>query len=101
MKTGSKLKPRLELLLRLGSPAVQLRVFRFRFRRQLRKARIAAGFKNIADAAFQLELQYRIKCSRDTLGDWETGASEPKASAITAMSRLYGVPREYFYEEDP
>ncbi len=50
----------------------------------LKSARVNAGFT-------QKEAAKRLNVSNKTLGNWESGASFPKADKIAAMCALYGI----------
>ena len=38
--------------------------------------------------------------STATLSDWKSGRSKPKAEKLLILSKYFGVPMEYFMEEE-
>lgn len=56
--------------------------------RRLRKARADRSVEDLASAA---------GVSGQTVRNWESGASEPPASALAAIARLTGKSLDYFF----
>ncbi len=61
---------------------------------RLRTARLLAGLS-------QEKLAPRVGVTLRTIQRWEDGASEPKASQVTALAMALGVATSDFYPRDP
>lgn len=69
-------------------------MFRYKKIRQLRKEK---GW-SLADVVFEFaRLSHRY--SRQTILNWETGATTPKASDLGCLAELFGVTVGHFYSE--
>lgn len=60
------------------------------FKITLKAARINANMRQ-TDAAME------VGVSRDTIRNWETGRSSPKADQLCKLADLYGVPMDYIF----
>lgn len=53
---------------------------------------------SLEDLTFELDkINFRI--TRQTLYNWETGATVPNANALTALSNYFKKPIEYFFDQ--
>ena len=53
---------------------------------------------SLGDLTFELaKLSYRY--TRQTLFNWETGATEPRASNVACLAEVFSVPIEYFFDD--
>lgn len=53
----------------------------------LKAARVNAGL-------MQSEVAEKLGKSKQTIGSWEKGKTQPKATELTALCCLYGIPTE-------
>lgn len=53
---------------------------------------------SLADIVFELaKLSHRY--TRQTILNWETGSTEPKASNVAHLAEVFGVPVQSFFEQ--
>jgi len=56
--------------------------------------------RNLDEFKLELESKFEIKITRTTLYNYLKGKTEPLASTLYAMSKIFNVPLNYFFEEE-
>ncbi len=66
-------------------------------RHKMRNLRLSKGY-SLGVMARLLRLKTGHAISRTAISNWETGKSRPSMESVLAISELYDVPVDYFFE---